>query len=127
MVGNPVRVPAVNFSSSARAERQTELSAHGGDNNPPTGNSNAKDKELSARADTSNAMDQQTTTENGKQQPTKKNSAKGEGTSKKTSSRTFVNKRLWEKEAVSTKPTAKESVPVRKSTRKRSQPERLTY
>ena len=72
-------------------------------------------------------MDQQTTTENGKQQPTNKNSAKREGTSKKTSSRTFVNKRLWKKKAASTNPTAKESVPVRRSTRKRSQPERLTY
>ena len=105
VVDNPVRVPAVNFSSSARAERQTELSAHGGDNNPPTGNSNAKDKDFSASADTSNAMDQQTTTENGKQQPTKEKSANGEETSKKTSSRTFVNKRLWKKKAASTNPT----------------------
>ena len=66
VVEQPVRTPAVNFSFLARAERQSELSTYCGDNNPPTGNSNAKDKELSARADTSNAMDQQTTTENGK-------------------------------------------------------------
>ena len=126
VVEQPVRASSPVVSSSARAERQSELSTHCGDSNPPTGNSNAKDKELSASADTSTAMDQQTTTENGKQQPTKKNSAKGEGTSKKTSSRTFVNKRLWKKKVASTKPTAKESVPVRRSTRKRSQPERLT-
>ena len=39
VVDNPVCVPTVTFSSPARAEKQTELSDHGGDNlqnNPST-------------------------------------------------------------------------------------------
>ena len=35
IAGNPVRVPAVRFSSPSEAERQMELSDHGEDN-PPT-------------------------------------------------------------------------------------------
>ena len=39
MAGNPVRVSTVTFSSPSKAERQMELSDHGGDNlqqNPST-------------------------------------------------------------------------------------------
>ena len=53
MVGNPVCVPAVSFSSLARAERQTELSDHGEDNLQQntttveqTGNSRKRNKDM---------------------------------------------------------------------------------
>ena len=131
MAGNPVRVPAVRFSSPSEAERQTELSDHGEDN-PPTDVSTGNPTDGNDKADQPGHVSNPRTLL--PDQPNKKGKSvrgadkkqaqpTGKQEPKKTSSRIFINTKL--KKGLPS--TSKGAEPVRRSQRKRSQPDRLTY
>ena len=118
--GNPVRVPTVRFSSPSEAERQMELSDHGGDN-------------LQQIPLTSEQADNNRCEHNNKdktRQPKKKGkSVRGADTMQAqqsthgkeqqgTSSRTFINSKY--KKTNSPSSTGKGAEPVRRSQRKKN-------
>ena len=126
IAGNPVRVPAVEFSSPSTAERQTELSEHGGENpstdvstgNPIDKKDETRTTDKANKADKTNKKGKSVRGADKKQaQPT------GKQEPKKTSSRIFIDTNL--KKGLPS--TSKGAEPVRRSQRKRSQPDRLTY
>ena len=98
MAGNPVRVPAVRFSSPSEAEKQTELSDHGEDNPPTdvsTGNPMDK-KDKSRTKDKANKADKSNKKGKSVRGADKKQAQQSAGKQeqKETSSRTFINSKL---------------------------------